>query len=99
MADNEHASDPGFPSTRMRRLRYNPAIRNLVQQTRLSPVEMILPLFVHSGTDARRAIGSMPGHFQLSLDELPAEIEAAATLGLGGVLLFGLPEKKDALGS
>ena len=98
---NHDSSHPGqaFPTTRLRRLRYNPAIRRLLQSTKLSPSELILPLFVRSGAGARQPIGSMPGHFQLSLEELPAEIEAAASLGLGGVLLFGIPEHKDALGS
>ena len=92
-------SGPGFPTTRLRRLRQNPAIRRLVQQTRLSAGELILPLFVRQGTSFRQPIASMPGHFQLSLDQLPAEIEAAARLGLGGVLLFGIPDHKDPLGS
>jgi porphobilinogen synthase len=91
--------EPGFPTTRLRRLRQNPAIRRLVQQTTLSAKELILPLFVRDGASKSQPIGSMPGHFQLSLDELPAEIETAASLGLGGVLLFGIPEHKDPLGS
>jgi porphobilinogen synthase len=99
MAADETSFGPGFPLTRMRRLRHNPAVRNLLQQTKLSPSEMILPLFVRSGTNVRQPIGSMPGHFQVSLDHLPAEIEEAAKLGLGGVLLFGIPEHKDAVGS
>jgi porphobilinogen synthase len=77
----------------------NPAIRRLTETVRLTPGEMILPLFVRAGTQVRQPIVSMPGHFQLSLDQLPAEIESAARLGLGGVLLFGIPDHKDALGS
>lgn len=77
----------------------NPAVRRLVEDVRLAPGDMILPLFVRPGTGVRQPIVSMPGHFQLSLDELPAEIESAAKLGLGGVLLFGIPEHKDPTGS
>ncbi len=83
----------------MRRLRYNPAVRNLVTQTRLCPAELILPLFVRPGEKVRREIASMPGNYQISTDLLPDEIRRATDLGLGGVILFGIPEKKDALGS
>jgi porphobilinogen synthase len=99
MSHDPSDSGAGFPTTRLRRLRYSPAIRRLIQQTKLSPSELILPLFVRGGAKVRHPIDSMPGHFQLSLDELPAEIEATASLGLGGVLLFGIPDHKDALGS
>src|SRR5436190_19880058 len=90
---------PGFPSTRLRRLRYHPAIRQLVEQVSLSPANLILPLFVSSGRDARTPIASMPGQFQLSPDALAAEVCEAAALGLGGILLFGIPSHKDPLGS
>jgi porphobilinogen synthase len=90
---------PGFPLTRLRRLRYNPAIRRLIAQPAISPRQLVLPLFVRGGKNVRQPIGSMPGHFQLSLDQLPAEVEEAAALGLGGVLLFGIPGQKDELGS
>ncbi len=83
----------------MRRLRHHPAVRSLVQETRLSPANLILPLFVRPGRNVRQPIGSMPGHFQISPDQVPAEIEEVQRLGLGGVLLFGIPESKDALGS
>ncbi len=89
----------GFPTTRLRRLRYNPAVRNLVQDTRLVPANFILPLFVRPGRNVRQAISSMPGHFQISPDQLAAEIEEVQTLGLGGVILFGIPDAKDSLGS
>ncbi len=88
-----------FPTTRLRRLRYHPAVRELVRETRLSPANLILPLFVRPGNGVREPIGSMPGHAQLSPDVLVDEIREAAELGLGGVILFGIPNKKDALGS
>lgn len=88
-----------FPTARLRRLRQHPAVRNLVQETRLAASDFILPLFVRPGKNVRAPITSMPGHFQLSVDQLPAELEEAAQLGLGGVILFGIPDKKDALGS
>jgi porphobilinogen synthase len=89
----------GFPNTRLRRLRYNPAVRELVRETRLSPASFVLPLFVKHGRKERQPIASMPGHDQLSPDLLAAEARAARDLGLGGVLLFGIPAAKDALGS
>ena len=88
-----------FPTTRLRRLRYHPAVRQLVRETRLSPANLILPLFVRPGQGVSQPIGSMPGHCQLSPDMLADEISQAVELGLGGVLLFGIPDKKDALGS
>ncbi|MBN2290825.1 MAG: porphobilinogen synthase [Pirellulales bacterium] len=88
-----------FPNVRMRRLRYNPAVRNLVSRTRLCASELILPLFVRPGQKLRREIESMPGNYQISPDILPDEIRRAEDLGLGGVILFGIPEKKDLLGS
>ena len=93
-------SDPSrFPTTRLRRLRYHPGVRELVRETRLSPTNLILPLFVKAGTNSRREIASMPGHFQLSPDLLGEEIRAAADARLGGVILFGIPAEKDELGS
>jgi porphobilinogen synthase len=97
--DNNGKLPGQFPTTRLRRLRMNPAIRRLVEDVRLDPGDLILPLFVRAGSNVRQPISSMPGHFQLSPDQLPVEIEAAAQMGLGGVLLFGIPEHKDALGS
>jgi porphobilinogen synthase len=89
---------PGFPTTRLRRLRYNPAVRNLIRQTRLSPANFILPLFARSGKGIRQPINSMPGHAQLSVDFIGEEVREAVRLGLGGVILFGIPTEKDALG-
>jgi len=90
---------PAFPSTRMRRLRYLPAVRELVRHTRLSPQNFVLPLFVRAGSGIKQPIESMPGHYQLSLDFLAEEVREASSLGLGGILLFGLPASKDPLGS
>lgn len=88
-----------FPRLRLRRLRGQPAVRALLQHTRLEPANLILPLFVRHGRDQRTPIGSMPGVFQLSVDQLAAEARSAASLGLGGVILFGIPAHKDATGS
>lgn len=90
---------PLFPTARMRRLRYNPAVRRLVRQTSLEPSRLVLPLFVRPGRNERRPINSMPGQAQLSPDLLAKEACEAQRLGLGGVLLFGIPAEKDALGS
>jgi porphobilinogen synthase len=84
---------------RPRRLRANEAIRALVRETRLTPDSLIYPLFVCEGHDVRRPIGSMPGLSQISVDEAVQDAMAAKQLGIAGVLLFGLPEHKDALGS
>jgi len=83
----------------MRRLRHNPAVRELVREVRLSPSRLILPLFVRSGENVRLPIGSMPGQDQLSPDLLAEEVRRAADLGIGGVILFGIPDEKDADGS
>lgn len=88
-----------FPTTRLRRLRYNPAVRELVRETRLSPANLILPLFVRPGNGLSKPIEAMPGQNQLSPDMLAEEISQAVELGLGGVILFGIPAKKDAQGS
>jgi porphobilinogen synthase len=89
---------PGFPTTRLRRLRYHPAVRRLVRETRLAPESLILPLFARPGKGVRQPIGSMSGHAQLSVDLIAEEARAAAKLGLGGVILFGIPAEKDAAG-
>jgi porphobilinogen synthase len=91
--------ESAFPTVRLRRLRYVPAIRNLVRATRLSAASLILPLFVRSGVGVRRPVASMPDVFQLSCDQVAAEVKVAAELGLGGVVLFGVPDQKDAEGS
>jgi len=96
----ETAGSPaGFPAVRPRRLRATPAWRRLVQETRLDPAQLILPLFVREGAAAPVPISSMPGVVQHSLDSLRAELHRAAAAGVGGVMLFGVPEAKDAIGS
>ena len=87
------------PFVRMRRLRQTPALRSLVRETHLEPSQLIYPLFLCPGEGVRREIGSMPGVFNLSLDEAEKDAEEAARLGLGGLLLFGLPETKDEEGT
>jgi porphobilinogen synthase len=88
-----------FPSYRPRRLRKDERFREMVRETHLRPDDMILPLFVCPGKGVRRAISSMPGHFQLSIDELIKEVKEAKSLGIPGVILFGIPEQKDEVGS
>src|ERR1700678_664879 len=88
-----------FPATRMRRLRRTEAMRSLVRETHLHPGALIYPLFICEGSGVRREIGSMPGVFNLSIDEAVKEVEACASLGIGGILLFGIPDKKDEQGS
>jgi len=88
-----------FPIHRLRRLRSTESIRRLVRETHLRPENFILPLFVCPGEGVRREIGAMPGNYQLSIDELVTECEQAASLALGGVILFGIPEWKDELAS
>ena len=92
-------SDAQFPIRRMRRLRRTPALRRLVQETHLVPSQLVWPLFVAHGKGVRRPVGAMPGVSQVSVDELVKDAERARSLGLGGIILFGLPETKDATGS
>ena len=84
---------------RPRRLRRTAAIRSLVRETRLSPDNFLYPLFVVPGQGQRKEVGSMPGVYQMSVDEIVKEGAAAKADGVPGVLLFGLPENKDAVGS
>jgi porphobilinogen synthase len=84
---------------RLRRLRRSPGIRALVRETRLSPEQFLYPLFVCPGTGVRREVSSMPGVFQLSVDEAVRETVAARADGVPGVLLFGLPARKDETGT
>jgi porphobilinogen synthase len=90
---------PSFPSYRPRRLRRSEALRSLVRETQLSPSQFVLPLFARAGTGVRTPVSSMAGVSQTSVDELLRDATAAAELGVGGVLLFGIPEHKDAIGS
>ena len=84
---------------RPRRLRKNDAIRSLVRETRLAPEDFVLPLFVCPGTGVRREIGSMPGVYNLSIDEATKDVSAAYDIGVRSIILFGLPESKDELAS
>ena len=86
-----------FPVTRLRRLRSSPALRELIRETKLDPADFVLPLFVRPGAGVRRAIGSMPGQFQLSVDEAVKLAKESWSAGVRSVILFGIPEKKDAL--
>jgi len=88
-----------FPATRLRRLRSTAAMRSLVRETHLQPSAFIYPLFICEGEGVRREISSMPGVFNLSIDEAVKEAEACAALGIGGLLLFGIPDEKDEQGS
>jgi porphobilinogen synthase len=88
-----------FPAYRPRRLRLNETIRSMVRETSLAPADLIYPLFVKPGTGLRDEVSSMPGVFQLSLDQLPAEIDELRSLGVPAVILFGLPSGKDEAGS
>ncbi len=88
-----------FPDTRLRRLRQHPALRNLVRETALSPHDFIYPLFVRHGSGQEVPINSMPGQFQFSVDLLQSEIEEIVSLGIPAVILFGIPEHKDHVGS
>jgi porphobilinogen synthase len=90
---------PGFPIARPRRLRSSPALRRLVAETRLSVEQLVLPLFVRSGNKLRRPVAAMPGVFQLSPDEIVREAAAAQAAGVPAILLFGIPDKKDAKAS
>lgn len=84
-----------FPVTRLRRLRRTGELRNLVRETRLTPDAFVYPMFVCPGDGVRKAVGSMPGVFNLSVDEAVKEAREAHSLGVPAVILFGLPDKKD----
>jgi porphobilinogen synthase len=88
-----------FPENRPRRLRRSEALRRMTRETTLSPDNFMYPLFVVPGKGVRKEIESLPEQFYLSVDELPREAESIAKLGIPSVLLFGLPQKKDDVGS
>jgi porphobilinogen synthase len=94
-----HEPTPAFPTTRLRRLRYQPLVRDLVRETTLAASDFILPLFVCPGEGTRKEIASMPGNFQLSVDRLVDEVGSALDLGVKAFILFGIPAHKDAIGS
>ncbi len=87
------------PELRLRRLRRHPAVRELVRETHLNPSDFVVPIFVKSGENLRLPIASMPGQFQLSVDCLEPEVESIASLNIPAVILFGIPETKDSIGS
>lgn len=89
----------GFPIVRMRRLRRNENLRRLVRETSLSIDDLIYPLFVRPGKNVKNEIKSMPGNYQMSVDQLIVECKKVRELGIPAVMLFGIPEKKDELGS
>lgn len=88
-----------FPEYRARRLRKNEILRSLIRETSLSPDHLIYPLFIEPGKGLREPIGSMPGVFRFSVDQLAKEAKECFGLGIKNVILFGLPEKKDPVGS
>ena len=88
-----------FPTTRLRRLRSSPAIRALVRETELNPGDFVLPLFIRPGKKEKRPISSMPGHFQYSVDEAVKAAGEADKVGVPALILFGIPDKKDAKAS
>ncbi len=89
----------GYPVTRNRRLRRSPQLRQMVAETRLHPASLVQPLFVAPGREVDNPIGSMPGQSQLSVDRVIPLVEQAAAEGVGGVLLFGVPDDKDEQGT
>jgi porphobilinogen synthase len=93
------AASPGFPTRRLRRLRRTPALRRLVAEARLGVDDLVAPLFVREGTDAPVPIPSMPGEVQHTVHSLVVEAKRLVSLGLPGLILFGVPEHKDAQGS
>src|SRR3954466_5579761 len=86
-----------FPATRLRRLRRTGALRSMVRETRLTPENFVYPLFVCPGEGVRKEVRSMPGVFNLSVDESVKEATEAHSLGIPALILFGLPEKKDEI--
>jgi porphobilinogen synthase len=88
-----------FPENRPRRLRRTEALRKMVRETTLSVDNLVFPLFVCPGQGVRREIASLPGQFHFSVDQLAREVESVAQLGIPAVMLFGLPDKKDSVGS
>jgi porphobilinogen synthase len=84
-----------FPATRLRRLRRTETLRTLVRETRLTPESFVYPLFICPGTGIRKEVRSMPGVFNLSVDEAVKEVRETRALGVSSIILFGLPEKKD----
>src|ERR1035437_2747033 len=86
-----------FPIVRPRRLRATATLRDMVRETTLHASDFIYPLFIVPGSGVRRAVSSMPGVFQLSVDEAAREVEMLAEIGIRAVILFGLPPNKDEI--
>jgi len=84
-----------FPKTRPRRLRMNSILRRMVSETRLSPEQLVYPMFVCPGEGVKKEIVSMPGNYQWSIDVLVEEVRSVQSLGIPGIMLFGIPERKD----
>lgn len=89
----------GFPKQRLRRLRQNENIRRLIRETHLSIDDLIMPLFVRPGKGIKQPIPSMPGNYQMSIDKITEEVKELEGMGIPGIILFGIPEKKDEMGS
>ena len=88
-----------FPDYRPRRMRRTENLRRMIRETRLAPSDFIYPLFVVPGSGIAKPIGSLPGQFNFSVDKAVDAAAEAADLGIPSVILFGIPEKKDAVGS
>jgi porphobilinogen synthase len=88
-----------FPATRLRRLRMNETVRTMVREARLTPEQLVYPLFVCPGEEIKREISSMPGNYQFSIDTLIEEVRAVKSLGICSVILFGIPAVKDEIAS
>src|SRR5256885_14925036 len=94
----DNADSLPTPTGRPRRLRLNPTLRSMLRETQLSASDFIYPLFVVHGAGVRNEIESMPGVFQLSIDQLAAEAASIKALGIPAVILFGIPAEKDPVG-
>lgn len=88
-----------FPTKRLRRLRYNPIVRDMIRETVLTKNDFIYPLFVVPGTNVKKEIKSMPGNYQMSVDNIVKECKELVELGIPAIILFGIPEHKDEVGS
>lgn len=96
---NKNHIYPNFPTARLRRLRKTPALRDMFRETSLSKKDFIYPLFIIEGEKIKREIGSMPGQFQMSIDNILGECEELQNLDISSILLFGIPDRKDEHGS
>ncbi|MCA9914294.1 MAG: porphobilinogen synthase, partial [Anaerolineae bacterium] len=92
-------AEANFPAVRPRRLRRTAAMRRMVRETLLTPDDFIYPLFVRTGKDIQKPLASMPGQFQWSVDTVIGEVKEASAVGVPAVVLFGIPEEKDACGT